>query len=78
MLKSMTGFFVRVAERWMPDPLVIAIGLTMVCFGAAVILTPLEQIGHPHKSSRSKEVLYYFINEDKLDTHKLAPIKSMS
>ena len=40
MLKSMTGFFVRVAERWMPDPLVIAIGLTMVCFCAAVILTP--------------------------------------
>lgn len=40
MLKSMTGFFVRVAERWMPDPLVIAIALTMVCFAAAVILTP--------------------------------------
>jgi len=40
----MTGFFVRVAERWMPDPLVIAIGLTMVCFGAAVILTPFGPI----------------------------------
>jgi short-chain fatty acids transporter len=40
MLKSLSGFFVRLAERWMPDPLVIAIALTMVCFVAAVALTP--------------------------------------
>lgn len=44
MLRSMTGFFVRVAERWMPDPLVIAIALTMVCFGAAVIFTPFSAV----------------------------------
>ena len=40
MLKSLSGFFVGLAERWMPDPLVIAIALTLVCFGAAVALTP--------------------------------------
>jgi len=40
----MTGFFVRVAERWMPDPLVIAVALTMVCFGAAVIFTPFSAV----------------------------------
>ena len=40
MLKSLSGFFVGLAERWMPDPLVIAIALTMVCFGAAVAFTP--------------------------------------
>ncbi|MDK1025445.1 MAG: TIGR00366 family protein [Gammaproteobacteria bacterium] len=40
MLRIMTGFFVRLAERWMPDPLVIAIALTMICFAAAVAFTP--------------------------------------
>ena len=40
MLKLISNFFVRLAERWMPDPLVIAIALTMVCFGAAVAFTP--------------------------------------
>lgn len=40
MLKAMSSIFVRLAERWMPDPLVIAIVLTLVCFSAAVILTP--------------------------------------
>jgi short-chain fatty acids transporter len=40
MFKSLSGFFVGLAERWMPDPLVIAIALTLVCFGAAVALTP--------------------------------------
>ncbi len=40
MLKAISNFFVRLAERWMPDPLVIAIVLTMVCAGAAVAFTP--------------------------------------
>ncbi len=47
MLKSISNFFVGLAERWMPDPLVIAIALTMVCFGAAVAFTdfgPIETI----------------------------------
>ncbi len=42
MLKSVTGLFVRMAERWMPDPLVIAIVLTMVCFASAVVFTPFS------------------------------------
>ena len=40
MFRLISGFFVRLAERWMPDPLVIAIALTMVCFVAVVALTP--------------------------------------
>jgi short-chain fatty acids transporter len=40
MLQTMTLFFVRLATRWMPDPLVIAIALTIICFGAAVAFTP--------------------------------------
>ena len=39
MLKSISKFFVRLAERWMPDPLVIAIALTIVCFAAAIAFT---------------------------------------
>jgi short-chain fatty acids transporter len=39
MLKSMTNTFVRFAERWMPDPMVIAIILTAVTIFAAVGLT---------------------------------------
>jgi len=42
MLRAVTNVFVKLAERWMPDPLVIAIALTMVCFGAAVVLTPFD------------------------------------
>ena len=42
MLKSVSGYFVRLAERWMPDPLVIAIALTMVCFSAVIIFTPFD------------------------------------
>lgn len=44
MLKTISNFFVRLAERWMPDPLVIAIGLTMVCFAAAVAFTDFTAI----------------------------------
>jgi len=39
MLKRITGFFVNIAERWMPDPLVIAIFLTAVGFTAALLFT---------------------------------------
>jgi short-chain fatty acids transporter len=39
MLKRTTAFFVSVAERWMPDPLVIAIFLTAVSFAAALMFT---------------------------------------
>ena len=42
MLQSISGFFVRLAERWMPDPLVIAIALTMLCSAAAVAFTPFS------------------------------------
>ena len=39
MLKRISDFFVAVAERWMPDPLVIAIFLTAVSFACALIFT---------------------------------------
>jgi short-chain fatty acids transporter len=39
MLRRTTRFFVNVAERWMPDPLVIAIFLTAVAFAAALLFT---------------------------------------
>ena len=39
MLKATTRFFVRLADRWMPDPLVVAIFLTFVCIAAAVAFT---------------------------------------
>ena len=39
MLKITTRFFVRLADRWMPDPLVIAIFLTFICVAAAILFT---------------------------------------
>jgi short-chain fatty acids transporter len=39
MLKIVTRFLVRLADRWMPDPLVIAIFLTYVCIAAALLFT---------------------------------------
>ena len=39
MLQTVSRFFVRVAERWMPDPLVIAIFLTIVSFACAIGFT---------------------------------------
>ncbi len=39
MLRPVSDFFVKVAERWMPDPLVIAIFLTAVSFSAALLFT---------------------------------------
>ncbi len=46
-MRKVVNFTVRVAERWMPDPMVIAIFLTLVVFAASVTLTsytPLETI----------------------------------
>ena len=39
MLRRTSDIFVKVAERWMPDPLVIAIFLTAICFAAALVFT---------------------------------------
>ena len=39
MLKTVTRFFVRIADRWMPDPLVVAIFLTFICLAAAILFT---------------------------------------
>ena len=39
MLKTITRVFVRVGDRWMPDPLVIAIFLTFICLAAAFTFT---------------------------------------
>lgn len=39
MLRAVSGFFVRLAERWMPDPLVVAVFLTFVCLISAVTFT---------------------------------------
>ena len=39
MRRQLTEFFVRAAERWTPDPLVIAIFLTGVAFVAALLFT---------------------------------------
>ena len=38
-MRSVTQFFVRLADRWMPDPLVIAVFLTVVCIAAAGLFT---------------------------------------
>ncbi|MGI9262057.1 MAG: short-chain fatty acid transporter [Woeseiaceae bacterium] len=39
MLRRTSDVFVKVAERWMPDPLVIAIFLTAVSFACALLFT---------------------------------------
>jgi short-chain fatty acids transporter len=39
MLRIVSKFFVKLAERWMPDPLVIAIFLTLICFAAVLFFT---------------------------------------
>jgi len=39
MLRRVTSVFVRAAERWTPDPLVIAIFLTVVAFVSALLFT---------------------------------------
>jgi short-chain fatty acids transporter len=44
MLRRTSDFFVKVAERWMPDPLVIAIFLTAVSFAAALMFTDFSAV----------------------------------
>jgi len=39
MLRYVSRFFVKLAERWMPDPLVIAIFLTIISFTAVLFFT---------------------------------------
>ena len=39
MLKRVSNVFVNVAERWMPDPLVIAIFLTAICYACVLLFT---------------------------------------
>jgi short-chain fatty acids transporter len=39
MLKGLSKFFAGLAERWMPDPMVVAVLLTVVCMALAVALT---------------------------------------
>lgn len=43
-MRSVTQFFVKLADRWMPDPLVIAVFLTVVCISAAVLFTDFGPI----------------------------------
>ena len=38
-MQRLVGFFVKVAERWTPDPLVMAIFLTGVAFVASLLFT---------------------------------------
>lgn len=44
MLRRTSDIFVKVAERWMPDPLVIAIFLTAVSFVCALLFTDFTAI----------------------------------
>ena len=44
MLKKVTNISVKIAERWIPDPLVIAIGLTAICFFLSVTYTPFSAL----------------------------------
>ena len=39
MLKRFTNACVKLVDRWLPDPFLFAIVLTLVVFGAAVALT---------------------------------------
>jgi short-chain fatty acids transporter len=40
MLNRVAGFFVRIAERWMPDPFLFCVLLTVLCYLLALGLTP--------------------------------------
>ena len=44
MLKRTSTVFVNIAERWMPDPLVIAIFLTAVIFACALLFTDFSGV----------------------------------
>ena len=41
-MRKVVNVTVRVAERWMPDPMVIAVVLTLIVFAASVSLTPFS------------------------------------
>ena len=43
-LEKIANIFVKIAERCIPDPLVIAIGLTGLCFIAVLLFTPYTAI----------------------------------
>ena len=40
MLNRLANFFVRVVERWMPDPFLFCLLLSVLCFGLAWVFTP--------------------------------------
>ena len=40
MLNRLANFFVRIVERWMPDPFLFCVLLTLLCYGLALALTP--------------------------------------
>lgn len=40
MLNRLASFFVRIVERWMPDPFLFCVLLTILCYGMALALTP--------------------------------------
>ena len=49
MFDRITRFFVRAFERWMPDPFVLVLVLTLVVFAAGIAVeraTPLEMLVH--------------------------------
>ena len=49
MLNRMASFFVRIVERWMPDPFLFCVLLTALCYLLALALTstgPVELVTH--------------------------------
>ena len=40
MLRRLAAFFVGLAQRYMPDPFLLALLLTFVTFGLALAVTP--------------------------------------
>jgi short-chain fatty acids transporter len=44
MLNRMAGFFVRIVERWMPDPFLFCLLLTVITFLLALGLTPTRPL----------------------------------
>lgn len=52
MLNRVANFFVRLCERWMPDPFVFCVLLTAICYGLAWWKTPASAValvGHWYK-----------------------------
>ncbi len=44
MLNRLAGFFVRVVERWMPDPFLFCVILTALCYALGLWLTPTAPV----------------------------------